>query len=148
ASPLNLNSLHSRPGAPGTSRSLPSSRNSPLYSFQDNMSVLRGKHTFSFGGGFNILTGIDNSLGGAGIPTVNFGVIAGDRVATPLSATNLPSISTTDLGNARLLYAMLTGRISTISGTRNVNEVTKQYSREALIQRTKSTGFSLYFQDS
>jgi Carboxypeptidase regulatory-like domain len=148
AGPLGLNSLHSRPGAPTQTRSLPSSRNSPLYSFQDNVSMLRGKHTLSFGGGFNILMGIDNSFNVAGIPTVNFGVIAGDPVATPLSATNLPGISTTDLTNARALYALLTGRISSISGTRNVSEVTKQYSQEALIQRTKGSGFSLYFQDS
>ncbi|MCI0351740.1 MAG: carboxypeptidase-like regulatory domain-containing protein, partial [Acidobacteriales bacterium] len=127
--PLTLTSLHVRPGLPATTRSLPSSRNSPFYSFQDNLSVLRGKHTWSFGGGFSVLAGIDNSFGNAGIPNVNFGVIAGDPVATPLGAANLPGISTTDLGNARALYALLTGRISTISGSRNVSEQSKQYAQ-------------------
>ncbi|MCI0390571.1 MAG: hypothetical protein MOB07_17640, partial [Acidobacteria bacterium] len=53
------------------------------------------------------------------------------------------------LGNARALYALLTGRISTISGSRNVSEQSKQYAQgEALVQRTKGAGFNLYFQDS
>src|SRR5262245_40616741 len=152
--PLNLVSLHVRPGAPGTTRGLPSSRNTPFYSFKDNASMMRGKHTITFGGGFSILTIIDNSFNNAGIPNVNFGVLTGDDVATLLvstdddSPTSLTKINTADLANARALYALLTGRISNISGSRNVSEVTKQYSNDPLIQRTKAKGFSLYFQDS
>jgi hypothetical protein len=148
--PLTLTSLHVRPGTSATTIGLPSSRNAPLYSFQDNLSMLRGKHTLSFGGGFNILTGIDNSLGGGGIPTLNFGIITGDPIAAAFndSQASLPGISTQDLTNARALYALLTGRISSISGTRNVSELTNQYSQDALVQRTKASGFSLYFQDS
>jgi Carboxypeptidase regulatory-like domain len=148
--PLTLTSLHVRPGTSATTIALPSSRNAPLYSFQDNLSMLRGKHTLSFGGGLTILTGIDNSLGGAGIPTVNFGVITGDPVAAAFNngPTSLPGIGTQDLTNARSLYALLTGRISTINGTRNVSELTNQYSQDALVQRTRASGFSLYFQDS
>lgn len=147
--PLTISSLHTRPGLPGTTISLPSSRNAPLYSFQDNLSTLRGKHTFSFGGGYTLLTSVDNSFGNAGIPNVNFGVVGTDPVANVISATNLPGISNTDLGNARALYALLTGRISTISGSRNVSDISKNYAQgEALIQRTRAAGFSLYFQDS
>ncbi len=147
--PLSVQSLHVRPGLAGTSRSLPSSRNTPVYTFQDNLTWSRSKHTLGFGGGFSILDGIDNSFGSAGIPNANFGVIAGDPVATPLSATNLPGISTVDLGNARTLYALLTGRISSISGSRNVDEISKQYAQlSPLIRRDRGIGANLYFQDS
>ncbi len=140
--PLGLSSLHA-------GRSLPSGRNTPVYTFQDNVSLVHGKHTWSFGGGFSIVDEVDGSFGFAGIPNVNFGVIAGDPVATPLSATNLPAISTTDLSNARALYAMLVGRISSISGDRNVDERLKQYADLIpLFQRNRHPQFNLYFNES
>lgn len=147
--PLDLQSLHARPGLAGTSRSLPSSRNTPAYNIQDNLSVVRGKHTWNFGGAVTIVSWLDNSFLGAGIPTVSFGVIGGDPVATPLSATNMPGISTTDLANARALYALLTGRVSSISGSRNVDENSKRYAHLApLVRRARQNEFGLYFTDS
>jgi hypothetical protein len=147
--PLGLQSLHARPGAAGTSRALPSSRNTPVYNIQDNMSVSWGNHTFAFGGSWGLLQTLDNSFGGAGIPIVALAVRAGDPVATPLSATNLPGISTTDLGNARALYALLTGRLSSISGSRNVDENSKQYRHlSPLVQRGEGEEVGLYFTDS
>ncbi len=146
--PLGLQSLHARPGAAGTSRALPSSRNTPVYNLQNTLGLVRGKHSWVFGGTFTRVGFIDNSFGGAGVPTVSFGVVGGDPVASAIQA-GLPNISTTDLGNALALYALLTGRISGVSGTRNVDERTKQYVHLApLVQRARQDEFGLYFTDS
>jgi hypothetical protein len=147
--PLGLQSLHARPGLSGTSRGLPSSRNTPIYSIQDTVGMVRGKHTFTFGGNVTALRFLDNSFGGAGIPTVSFGVVSGDAVAGIFSTTSMPGISTTDLGNARTLYALLTGRVSSISGSRNVDENSKKYVNLApLVQRAAQNEFGLFFTDS
>jgi hypothetical protein len=147
--PLGLQSLHARPGLAGTSRALPSSRNTPIYSVQDTVSMLRGKHTFTFGGNITALRFLDNSFGGAGIPTVAFGVASGDPVAGIFNATSMPGISSTDLPLARALYALLTGRVSSISGSRNVNENSKQYVNLApLVQRAAQNEFGIFFTDS
>ncbi len=146
--PLGLQSLHARPGAAGTSRALPSSRNTPVYNLQNTMSLVRGKHSWVFGSTFTRIGFIDNSFGGAGVPTVSFGVVSGDPVASALRE-GLPNISTTDLPNALALYALLTGRISGISGSRNVDERAKQYVHLApLVQRARQDEFSFYVMDS
>jgi hypothetical protein len=146
--PLSLQSLHARPGAAGTSRALPSSRNTPVYNVNNTVSLVRGKHSWVIGGTFTRIGFIDNSFGGAGVPTVSLGVVSGDPVASAIAA-GLPNISTTDLGNALALYALLTGRISGISGSRNVDEKTKQYVHLApLVQRARQDEFGLYVTDA
>jgi len=57
--------------------------------------------------------------------------------------------SANDTGGAAALYATLTGRLSSISSSRNVDEVTHKYQDWApLMQRFARTSLGVYAQDS
>ncbi len=148
--PLGLTSLNARPGTSGTSRSLPSDRDTPSTNGGVNIGWLKGTHTFNFGSIVSIYTHWDNSLQSFGIPVVNFGIAAADSAAAnAISSPNLPGIVTSDLNNAKALYGLLTGRITSISGSRNVDEGTKTYlSGRPLTQRNRQNEFGFYASDS
>jgi len=136
------------PYVPGTG-SQPFIRNNPVYQFTDNLSWVRGRHTLTMGGTLLHTTFYERSFGSAGVPQYNFGVVASDPANTVLRNA-LPNINTTnDLPNALNLYALLTGRLTSISVSTNVDEKTKSYNQFAeLVQRFSFTTFGLYAQDS
>ncbi len=147
--PLGLQSLDVRPGAAGITRGLFSNRDTPTINGGNNLGWVRSKHTFNFGTTVSVYTHWDSSAGGFGVPSVNLGMVAADPAAAAFSSNNLPAISTTDVGDARNLYALLTGRISSISGSRNVDDVSKRYiDRAALTVRNRQNEFGVYFSDS
>jgi len=128
---------------------LPFPRNNPVYSLSDNLNWVRGKHTFTFGMSVLRTSMYETAYGSAGVPIYNLGVVAADPVTSVLSGSNLPMIRSSDLSMAWSLYALLTGRLSSITGSRNVDERTKQYRDFAPVIRRQafSTG-GVYFQDS
>lgn len=149
--PLNLTSLNARPGTSGTSRGLPSDRDTPATNGGVNIGWTKSKHTFNFGTIVSIYTHWDNSLQNFGIPVVNFGVASGDPAASALADSKFPGIDrkSPDGNNARALYALLTGRLSSISGSNNVDESTKTYlAGKPLTQRNRQNEFGFYASDS
>ena len=79
----------------------------------------------SFGGTF---TQIDIWLKGQTlVPTINFGIVTGDPADAMFNTTNFPGASTTNLNNARALYALLVGRVSSITGNARIDESTGKY---------------------
>lgn len=125
-------------------------RNNPVYQFTDNLNWVKGRHTLTLGGTWLHTSFWETSYGSAGVPVYDFGVVASDPVNTVLRNA-LPAINTNnnDVGNALNLYALLTGRLTSISLTTNVDERTKQYSQFAPVtQRFAFTTFGLYAQDS
>lgn len=60
-------------------------------------------------------------------PTVNFGIVSGDPAQSMFTATTLPGSSGTDRTNAQNLYAMLTGRISSIDRQARIDPATDKY---------------------
>jgi hypothetical protein len=125
-------------------------RNNPVYQFSDNLSWIKGRHTMTFGGVFLRTTFYSHSWATAGVPSYNFGVVAADPVNTVLRNA-LPNINTTgnDINNALNLYALLTGRITSVSVTTNADEKTKTYAPfTESMQRYAFTTFGLYAQDS
>jgi hypothetical protein len=132
------------------SGTMPFIRNNPVYQFTDNVNWVKGRHTLTMGGTLLHTSFYETSYGSAGVPQYNFGVVAADPVGTVLQNA-LPGINTNngDLTNALNLYAMLTGRITSISRTTNVDEKTKQYNQFAPItQRYAFTTGGVYAQDS
>src|SRR5262249_6181960 len=81
-------------------------------------------------------------------PTFTLGVAAADPVSSIFSATTIPGVRSEDLANARALYAMLTGRLSSISGTNNINPDTLQYEADAALRREAQMVGGLFAQDS
>jgi hypothetical protein len=128
---------------------LPFPRNNPVYNISDNLSWVRGKHTFNFGTSYLYTSMYETAYGSAGIPTINLAVVAADPVTAVLGGSNLPRISNADRTNALNLYALLTGRISTIAGSRNVDEKTKKYADFIpVVRRQEFSSGGLYLQDS
>ncbi len=136
-----------------TSTSTPSRRNSPTKSFTDNVSWVGGPHQISFGGNFQTVslfqagTGTVNSV----IPGITFGVSTIDPAFSGstdmFTTTNFPGISTTDRPFAQNLYAILTGRISSITQGRSL-DASGHYDLTASVDRDRIRDYGLYVQDN
>jgi carboxypeptidase family protein len=132
-------------------QSLTIPRANGTHNLYDNLKLLRGNHTMTIGGTYRHIGWYDANYSGGGIPTVNLGIADGDPITSVLINTNprLPNISAQDLNNARLLYALLTGRVSGISAQRGVDRDSKQFKDQThVIRLDKQDVGSLYFQDS
>jgi hypothetical protein len=137
------------PVIPGTNY-IPTVRNNPVYQATDNVTWVRGKHTITMGGTLLHTSFWESSYGSAGVLNYNFGVSASDPVATVLQSA-LPAINTGngDITNAQNLYALLTGRLTNVTTSTNVDEKTHQYNQFAPVtQRFAFTTGGLYAQDS
>ena len=127
-------------------------RNAPVYQFNDNLSYIRGNHLFTFGGGFTQVNFWQAAANSSLVPTVFLGQNTGDpdnTGSTNLFTTgNFPGASPTQLSDASNLYAMLTGRVSSITTSQVLNESTKTYGPNYTVDRDRMREFSLYVQDS
>ena len=124
-------------------------RDNPVYNLFDNVHLQHGNHSFTFGGNMIRTSMHQATLGSAGIPTYRFGVVAADPVNAIFNSTTLPAINSSSLADAGNLYALLTGRISSVTDVRNVDEKTHQYADfQPVMLRELETSFGLYFADS
>jgi hypothetical protein len=65
------------------------------------------------------------------------------------NSTNLPAIQSADIGNSPALYALLTGRVSGVSGVVNVNANSKKYVQYgSLVTRESQKMWALYLTDT
>ena len=90
-------------------------RNGSNYNFHDTLSWLKGQHSLSFGGVYTRVSDLEQSHSiiqgiSLGFDTTN------DPAAGLFTTANFPGATGTDLTNARNLYALLTGRVSQITG--------------------------------
>jgi Carboxypeptidase regulatory-like domain len=97
----------------------PSSRNTPSYVFEDTLTWLKGKHSFSMGGSYTITktTNWNDTI----VPTITFSTSSLDPAYNFLTTSALNAqgwdINDTWSGYARDLYAVLTGRVTSVGGT-------------------------------
>ncbi len=125
-----------------------SRRNTPAFQLNDTFGWQRGKHTLNFGVGFTLIRAWDSSLG-TSVPLASTGLTGTDPAAAIFSAANFPGISSNDIGNAQALYALLTGRLSGVSGVVNVDENTLKYVPSApLVIREKQQQIGFFATDS
>jgi hypothetical protein len=125
-------------------------RNNPVFQFTNNVNWVKGRHTITLGGTWLHTSFYSHTYGTAGIPQYNLGVVAADPANNAIR-TALTNINTTgnDVNNALNLYALLTGRITSVSVATQVDEETKKYLQFAeTMQRYAFTTFGLYAQDS
>jgi len=135
---------------PVSANVLPFIRNNPVYQVRDDVNWVKGRHTILFGGIYKATHFWETSYGTAGTPTYTLGIASGDPVVTALTAA-LPGINNSngDLTNAENLYALLTGRVSNISGNVNVDEKSHQYTPgQPNTQRWAYRTGGLYVQDN
>ena len=102
----------------------------------------------SIGGGFtqiNTWAHTTNQL----VPALTFGVNTADPANSLFVAGNFPGASSTDISAAAALYAVLTGRVTAISGTAYLNEETGKYAPLGdYVERIRQRELGLYAQDS
>lgn len=135
-----------------TTATSPQRRNSPLKQFSDSMTWLRGPHMLTFGGDFSQVNLWNQSIGSETLPTVYFGINSGDPVhngATDLfTATSMPGATQAQMDSAAGLYAVLTGRVYSISRQVVESEATHQYAYNTpAVDRDQQRQFGLFVQD-
>lgn len=137
------------PVVPGFTFPVP--RNNPVWQLSNNLIYTRGNHTFTFGG--DTRWSVQHQTTYSNPASFNLGLVNGDPALGMFNSTNFPAISTAnnnrDLANAENLYALLVGRLSSISGTNNVNSNTHQFAPLAPRDvREGQTVGGIYMQDA
>jgi len=105
-------------------------RNTVNWNVDDNLNWLKGDHSMKFGFSFTRVSNWSENRRIA--PGVSLGLNANmvndpAIVASIFTTTNFPTATTTDLGNAMALYGLLTGRVSSLPGTGQLNNEGTQY---------------------
>ncbi|HKD91970.1 MAG TPA: carboxypeptidase regulatory-like domain-containing protein [Terriglobales bacterium] len=87
----------------------------PNWTGSDTLNWQKASHNFAFG--FSFIRENDRYWNGPeGIATIGFGLVNGDPAVAAFTSATLPFSSTAQQGEAQSLYALLTGRISGVSG--------------------------------
>ena len=125
-----------------------SGRSAYQYTFDETLTWQTGQHSFTFGGGAFLGRAWDDSQ--QVVPGINLGFNATNDPANPMFTTgNFPGASNAQLNTARTLYAVLTGRVSSVTGLATLDAETNQY--EFLGKRRrhgKLNNYSAWVQDS
>lgn len=125
-----------------------SRRNPLLRDFSDTLTWTRGSHNITFGGQFTQLNLTLNSRPGL-VPTIGFGVNANDPAASMFVAANFPGASATQITAAQNIYAVLTGRVTSIAASAVLDEETGKYVYLGeSINRGRQREFGAFAQDA
>ncbi len=114
----------------------------------DTLTLSRGEHAFMFGGSYRKTVWNDSAEVFA-VPTYGTGTPANDplNATSAFTATTLPGINSTELGNPLALYNTLVGRVSQANFTRVVNPETLKYDGFINFTWTRSLMGGFYAQD-
>ena len=130
-----------------------SRRNTPLKQGNANLTYSQGSHLWNFGGSFtqvNIWT--TATTGAPFVPSVAFSLAANDPINTGATSifttTNFPGATATNLSDAGALYALLTGRVSSITNSVVLSADSHTYGINQPITHNQQREFGLYVQDS
>ncbi|HEY1338952.1 MAG TPA: TonB-dependent receptor [Bryobacteraceae bacterium] len=133
-------------------RTTSSRRNNPVQQLMGSANWTHGSHLATFGGSFSRINEWQQSFSTQTIPSISFATASGDPVnfgATNIfTAANFPGSQNADLTNAASLYAMLTGRVSSITRSAALDETTHTYGPYGAVDRLRQWEFGLYAQDS
>ena len=102
-----------------------SSREGSTRVIENTLNWMRGRHSLSIGG--SVTRGDVWLKNQRHVPTVQLGMATGDPADSMFNTTNFPGASSTDLTNARNLYAILTGRITSITRDARIAEDGQTY---------------------
>ena len=122
---LNINGTMALSNAGSIGTGSKQDREGATWVVEDSINWQKGAHSLALGASFTRVNyWVSNSTPA---PTVNFGLVSGDPTQGLFTTANLPGASGTDLTNAQNLYAMLTGRISSIAREARINPDTSKY---------------------
>jgi hypothetical protein len=114
---------------------------------EDTVTWLKGSHNLTMGGSWNRYEHwIDVSNV---VPRISFGVVQGDPAQALFTTANFPGAAATNLTAAQNLYALLTGRVASITGDARLDEATGQYVYMGSgVERMGMSEVGFYVQDS
>lgn len=128
-------------------------RNNPDWNPSDTLRWIHGNHSFYLG--FNLVHAsmYELEIGIPQVPTYTTGIISSDPASAMFSSASFPNVSAAnnqrDIASAESLYALLTGRIQSVSGQNYVDLATHQYQPGGgMYAREAQTFGGIYFQDS
>lgn len=125
-----------------------SRRNNPVKQLNGSASWARGGHLLNMGGSFSQINEWTLSDATQVIPRVSFGIQSTDPALAMFNSTNFPGSSNSDLANAENLYALLTGRVSSITRSVVLGEQSKTYGPNPTTGRLRQREFGEFIQDS
>lgn len=129
-----------------------SRRNTPTKGLSDNLNYVKGTHTLNFGVAFLRINSFTEAASTQIIPQVVFGLATGDPINTGstgiFTTTNFPGANTTQLGDARSLYAYLVGRVSSIARSASLDGTTQKYIQDAFREYNHQNEIAFYAQDA
>lgn len=129
----------------------PFTRNYAIAQLFDNFGWAKGKHNLSFGFSMTELRGgFENRDALAGQVNIGLGTSNVDPATAIFSTANLPGTGATDRTNARNLYGLLAGRVTSISSSFiYVDNETRQFTLgSSRIDRIRQTEFGIYAADN
>ena len=130
-----------------TSVNAPSRRNVPVKNINDTLSIAHGAHNITAGFSFTQINYWSVSWSNT-VPSISFGVDATDPASAMFNTTNFPGASSTDLSNAKGIYATLTGRVTAISANAAVNEKGQYVYAGPVVLRAQQRETGFFGQDS
>jgi hypothetical protein len=148
---INLPGLTSGLSGPAASAPNPQSRNATDLTFDDTINWLKGTHNITAGASLSkYKVWLKNS---SLVPTISFGILGTDPANQVFTAANIQAATgvaptNAEVTAARNLYALLTGRVTTIAGNARLDASgTYNYMGEG-VQRSKMDEWGLFLQDS
>ncbi|GMV23489.1 MAG: hypothetical protein AMXMBFR57_34380 [Acidimicrobiia bacterium] len=123
------------------------SRNVKVFRLENTVSWQRGAHSITAGASFERMDSWNKFQ--ATVPTIQFGMLPTDPAIGLFTTANFPGASSAQLTAAQNYYALLTGRVSSLSGVARVNAATGKYvfSGQSL-EESRLDEFAFYAQDS
>ncbi len=123
------------------------SRNVRVYRAENTLSWQRGAHSLSAGASFERMDSWNRFQ--TTVPTVGFGMLPTDPAIGMFTTANFPGASSANLTAAQNFYALLTGRVNSLSGVARVNAATGKYvfSGQSL-EESRLDEFGVFVQDS
>lgn len=114
---------------------------------ENTLNWLKGAHSLTIGGSW---TEVDLWLENQNlVPTINFGVVSGDPADALFTAANFPGSSATQRTDAADLYAVLTGRVSSITGVARLDPQSDEYVYSGKsLQRARMREVGLFVSDT
>ncbi|MGH9329203.1 MAG: hypothetical protein ACRD09_02070, partial [Vicinamibacterales bacterium] len=124
-----------------------SSREASTKVVENTLNWIKGSHALQMGGGWTRGdVWLKNQMK---VPQINFGIVSGDPADGMFTTANFPGASNTNLTDARNLYAMLTGRVSTIGANARLDEASDEYRfLGESVQRARIHDFGFYLADT
>ena len=135
----------------GLNYTLPSGYEYPVFSLSNAISWEKGGHNLNFGfQGYREQDHYYNPPVGFG--NINFGLVQGDPAQNAFTytgaAASLPAGNSTIQAEAQQIYAVLTGRISSISGSNGYDQATGNYAPHSFNLDEVALATGIWAQDS